>query len=111
MRWCIMTTNYSESLNAVFKGIRSRPVSGIIEYSFKKCNVFFVDRWQKTRAMLDEGHRIGKVADNYLSPAELRSVHHLSEPYGLERMVYSIRSCGTTNIGVRVMEADTTEWI
>uniref|UniRef100_K3Z0Q7 Aminotransferase-like plant mobile domain-containing protein n=1 Tax=Setaria italica TaxID=4555 RepID=K3Z0Q7_SETIT len=45
MRWCIMTTNYSESLNAVFKGIRSRSVCGIIEYSFKKCNAYFVYRW------------------------------------------------------------------
>uniref|UniRef100_K3Y1J3 MULE transposase domain-containing protein n=1 Tax=Setaria italica TaxID=4555 RepID=K3Y1J3_SETIT len=85
MRWGILTTNYSESLNAVFKGIRSRPVSGTIEYSFEKCNAYFVDRWQKAR-------RIGKVADDYLSEAELRSVHHLAEPYGPERMVYSIRS-------------------
>uniref|UniRef100_K3YXR9 SWIM-type domain-containing protein n=1 Tax=Setaria italica TaxID=4555 RepID=K3YXR9_SETIT len=99
MRWGIMTMNYSESLNAVFKGIQSRPVSGIIEYSFEKCNAYFVDRWQKARAMLDEGYRIGKVADDYLSEAELRSVHHLAEPYGPERMVYSIRSYGTTNIG------------
>uniref|UniRef100_K3XQ43 SWIM-type domain-containing protein n=1 Tax=Setaria italica TaxID=4555 RepID=K3XQ43_SETIT len=99
MRWGIMTTNYSESLNAVFKGIRSRPVARIIEYSFEKCNAYFVDRWQKARAMLDEGYRIGKVADDYLSEAKLRSVHHLAEPYGPERMVYSIRSYGTTNIG------------
>jgi hypothetical protein len=35
MRWGIMTTNYSESVNNIFKGIRSRPVSGIIEYSFE----------------------------------------------------------------------------
>uniref|UniRef100_K3Y1J4 Transposase MuDR plant domain-containing protein n=1 Tax=Setaria italica TaxID=4555 RepID=K3Y1J4_SETIT len=43
MRWGIMTTNYSESLNAVFNGIRSRPISRIIEYSFEKCNAYFVD--------------------------------------------------------------------
>uniref|UniRef100_K3Z028 SWIM-type domain-containing protein n=1 Tax=Setaria italica TaxID=4555 RepID=K3Z028_SETIT len=99
MRWGIMTTNYSESLNGVFKGIRSRPVAGIIEYTFEKCNTYFVNRWRKAREMLDQGYRIGQVADNYLSKAELRSVHHLAEPYGPERMVYSIRSYGTTNIG------------
>uniref|UniRef100_K3YKW2 Uncharacterized protein n=1 Tax=Setaria italica TaxID=4555 RepID=K3YKW2_SETIT len=91
MRWGIMTTNYSESLNAVFKGIQNRPVAGR--------HVNFVNRWQKAREMLDEGYRIGKVADDYLSEAKLRSVHHLAEPYGPERMVYSIRSYGTTNIG------------
>uniref|UniRef100_K3XQZ9 SWIM-type domain-containing protein n=1 Tax=Setaria italica TaxID=4555 RepID=K3XQZ9_SETIT len=99
MRWGIMTTNYSESLNGVFKGIRSRPVAGIIEYTFEKCNAYFVNRWRKAREMLDQGYRIGQVADDYLSEAELRSVHHLEEPYGPERMVYSIRSYGTTNIG------------
>uniref|UniRef100_K3ZCG9 SWIM-type domain-containing protein n=1 Tax=Setaria italica TaxID=4555 RepID=K3ZCG9_SETIT len=99
MRWGIMTTNFSESLNGVFKGTRSRPVAGIIEYTFEKCNAYFVNRWGKAREMLDQGYRIGQVADNYLSEAELRSVHHLAEPYGPEMMVYSIRSYGTTNIG------------
>uniref|UniRef100_K3ZNC5 SWIM-type domain-containing protein n=1 Tax=Setaria italica TaxID=4555 RepID=K3ZNC5_SETIT len=99
MRWGIMTTNYSESLNGVFKGILSRPVAGIIEYTFEKCNAYFVNRWRKAREMLDQGYRIGQVADDYLSEAELRSMHHLAEPYGPERMVYSIRSYGTTNIG------------
>uniref|UniRef100_K4A117 SWIM-type domain-containing protein n=1 Tax=Setaria italica TaxID=4555 RepID=K4A117_SETIT len=99
MRWGIMTTNFSESLNGVFKGIRSRPVAGIIEYTFEKCNAYFVNRWGKARDMLDQGYRIGQVADNYLSEAELRSVHHLADPYGPERMVYSIRSYGSTNIG------------
>uniref|UniRef100_K3XRP7 SWIM-type domain-containing protein n=1 Tax=Setaria italica TaxID=4555 RepID=K3XRP7_SETIT len=99
MRWGIMTMNYSESLNAVFKGIRSRSISGIIEYSFEKCNAYFVDRWQKAYAMLDEGHRPGKVADEFISEAELMSVYHLAEMYRLERMVYSIRGCGTTNVG------------
>uniref|UniRef100_K3Y150 Aminotransferase-like plant mobile domain-containing protein n=1 Tax=Setaria italica TaxID=4555 RepID=K3Y150_SETIT len=92
MRWGIMTTNFSESLNGVFKCIRSRPIAGIIEYTFEKCNAYFVNRWGKAREMLDQGYRIGQVADNYLSEAELRSVHHLAEPYGPERMVYSIRS-------------------
>ena len=87
MCWGIMTMNYSESLNAIFKGIQSRPISGIIEYSFEKCNAYFVNRWGKAREMLDQGYRIGQVADDYLSEAELRSVHHLAEPYGPERMM------------------------
>jgi hypothetical protein len=55
MCWVIMTTNYSESVNNIFKGIRSRPVSGIIEYSFEKCDAYFVNRWQKARDLLDKG--------------------------------------------------------
>jgi hypothetical protein len=53
-----MTTNYSESVNNIFKGIRSRPVSGIIEYSFEKCNEYFVNRWWKARDLLDKGVKL-----------------------------------------------------
>jgi hypothetical protein len=55
MRWGMMTTNYSESVNNIFKGIRSRPVSGIIEYSFEKRNEYFVNRWRNARDLLDKG--------------------------------------------------------
>uniref|UniRef100_K3XRE7 SWIM-type domain-containing protein n=1 Tax=Setaria italica TaxID=4555 RepID=K3XRE7_SETIT len=99
MRYGIMTTNYSESLNNVFKCIRSRPAARIIEYSFQTCNAYFVDRWQKARDLLNEGHRNGKVADDYISDAELRSVNQLPESYELERMVYCVRGTGSTNIG------------
>ena len=40
----IMTTNSSESFNHVFKGVRPLPVSGIAEFSFHKCNEYFVKR-------------------------------------------------------------------
>jgi hypothetical protein len=46
-RYDIMTTNNAESLNNIFRGIRSRPVAGIVEFSFKKLNEYFVDRWGK----------------------------------------------------------------
>uniref|UniRef100_K3ZC66 SWIM-type domain-containing protein n=1 Tax=Setaria italica TaxID=4555 RepID=K3ZC66_SETIT len=55
--------------------------------------------WLKGEMEDKDKWAIGKVADDYLLEAELRSVHHLVEPYGPERMVYSIRSYGTTNIG------------
>jgi hypothetical protein len=43
LRYGVMTTNSSESLNKMFKGIRAVPVSGIVEYSFRKCNEYFVN--------------------------------------------------------------------
>jgi hypothetical protein len=60
----ITTTKNSESLNNVFKGIRSRPVAGIIEYSFQKCNENFVDRWNKARSALEIGLELGKLHMN-----------------------------------------------
>jgi hypothetical protein len=43
MRWGIMTTNYSEGVNNIFKEIRSRPISGIIKYSFEKMQCLFYE--------------------------------------------------------------------
>ena len=41
LRYGVMTTNSLESFNKVFKGIRVVPMSGIVEYSFRKCNEYF----------------------------------------------------------------------
>jgi hypothetical protein len=90
MRWGIMTTNYFESVNNIFKGIKSRPVSGIIEYSFEKCNEYFVNRWWKARDLLDRGGKIGSFADGIMYDAALRSANQHAEAYGPDRMIYSI---------------------
>jgi hypothetical protein len=95
----IMTTNNSESLNNVFKGIRSRPVAGIIEYSFQKCNEYFVDRWNKARSTLEIGQVLSKIAHEHIEATELRSVNQIGTAFGPDRMIYSIRGAGGTNIG------------
>jgi hypothetical protein len=43
-RYGIMTTNISEVFNFVLKGIHALPVSGIVDYTFHKCNEYFVNR-------------------------------------------------------------------
>jgi hypothetical protein len=45
LRYGVMTMNSSKSFNKVFKGIHAVPVLGIVEYSFRKCNEYFVNRW------------------------------------------------------------------
>jgi hypothetical protein len=47
-RYGIMTTNISEVFNFVLKGICSLPVSGIVDYTFHKCNEYFVNRCEKS---------------------------------------------------------------
>ncbi|XP_039824642.1 uncharacterized protein LOC120686486 [Panicum virgatum] len=90
-RYGIMTTNNAESLNNIFRGIRSRPVAGIVEYSFEKLNEYFVNRWGKGRSLLDKGGQWGLIAEEHLKDAEDRSVNQLAAPYGPERMIYSVR--------------------
>ena len=57
LRYGVMTTNSSESFNKVFKGIRAVPVSGIVEYSFRKCNEYFVNRWNITNVSKEKWGR------------------------------------------------------
>jgi hypothetical protein len=44
-----MTTNISKVFNFVLNGIHSLLVSGIVDYTFYKCNEYFVNRWEKAR--------------------------------------------------------------
>jgi hypothetical protein len=54
-RYGIMTTNISEVFNFVLKGIRSLPNSGIVDYTFHKCNEYFMNRWEKACQSLAKG--------------------------------------------------------
>jgi len=78
----IMTTNSSESFNRVFKGVRSLPVSGIVEFSFKKCNEYFVTRYGLALRNEEELGRWGKAAHEYLQEAEELSKQQVGEAYG-----------------------------
>jgi hypothetical protein len=53
-RWGIMTTNGSESLNAVFKDSRRLPVVALVEDTFYKCLNWFMERRQKAVARLNQ---------------------------------------------------------
>jgi hypothetical protein len=52
-----MTINISEVFNFILKGIRSLPVSGIVDYIFQKCNEYFMNRWKKARQSLAKWER------------------------------------------------------
>jgi hypothetical protein len=59
-RYDIMTTNSSESFNRVFTGVRSLLVSGIVEFSFMKCNEYFVKRWELAQRNIREAEVWGR---------------------------------------------------
>jgi hypothetical protein len=62
----IMTTNISEVSHFILKGIRSIPVSGIVDYTFHKCNEYFVSRWKKAWQSLAKGKHWEEPARKYL---------------------------------------------
>jgi hypothetical protein len=81
-RYGIMTTNSLESFNHVFKGVRLLPVSRIIEFSFHKCNKYFVKRWELMQWNLAELGRFEKARIEHLKEAEELAKQHTTEPYG-----------------------------
>jgi hypothetical protein len=66
-RYGIITTNISEVLNIVLKGIRVLPVSGIVDFTFYKCNEYFVNRWEKARWSMAKGERWGNLLEDTFS--------------------------------------------
>ena len=90
-----MTTNSSESFNRVFTGVRSLPESRIVEFSFHKCNEYFVERWELTQRNIAEQGRFGKASAEHLKEAK----EHTAEPYGPRRHIFSVRGKGGTSLG------------
>ena len=97
-RYDIMITNSLESFNRVFKGVRSLPVSGIVEFSFHKCNKYFVKRWELAPRNIVEQGRFGKVGAEHLMEAKELAKQHTAEPYGPRRPIFSVRGKDGTSL-------------
>ena len=98
-RYGIMTTNVSEVFNKVLKGIRAMPVSGIVEYTFYKCNEYFVKRWD----IAHKRKQLGKIwtyeADDHLDKQGEVSNSQVPILFDPTKYVYDVRSASRTNIG------------
>ena len=100
LRYGMMTTNSSESFNKVFKGIHVVPVSCIMEYLFRKCNKYFVNRWNIAKSFKDKWGRAGR---KHLDLSETIASNQVGEAFGPSRLFYNIRLAGGTNSGARSM--------
>jgi hypothetical protein len=99
----IMTMNISEVFNFVLKGIRSLPVSAIIDYTFHKCNEYFVSRWKKAQQSLAKGERWGEPVKNTFSnrKAEI-SNNEVVVLFDPAKLVYEVKSLSQTSVGGEV---------
>jgi transposase-like protein len=96
LRYNVMTTNSLESFNKVFKGIRAVPVSSTMEYSLRKCNEYFVNRWNMAKVSKEKWGRAGR---KHLDLSEMIASNQVGEAFGPSRLVYNIRSAGGMNPG------------
>ena len=81
-RYGIMTTNSSESFNRVFTVVQLLSMSGIVEFSFHKCNEYFVKRWELAQSNIAEQGHFGKARAEHLKEAEELAKQQTAEPYG-----------------------------
>ena len=94
-----MTTNSLESFNRVFSGVRSLPVSGIVEFSFHKCNEIFLKRWELAQRNIAEQGCFGKAGAEHLKEAEELAKQHTVEPYRPHHHIFSVWGKGGTSLG------------
>ena len=85
------------------------PVLAILEYSFRKTNSYFVDRWTRARDAYNAGHRWGAAAAKHIAIAEAESCNQEAEEYDPTLHIYAVRAAGGTSIGGSVMVAETIE--
>jgi hypothetical protein len=101
-RYGIITTNISEVFNFALKGICSLPVSSIVDYTFHKCNEYFINRWEKARHSLAKGEHWGEPGRKHLVEQCEISNNKVAELFEPAKLVYEVRSSSRTTVGGEV---------
>jgi hypothetical protein len=101
-RYGIMTMNISEVFNFILKGISSLPVSSIVDYTFHKCNEYFVNRWEKARQSLAKVEHWGKPRRKHLVEQGEISNNEVAELFDTVKLVYEVKLSSWTNVGGEV---------
>jgi hypothetical protein len=94
----IMTTNISEVFNFVLKGIRALPICGIVDYTFHKCNEYFVNRWKKACQSMAKGQRWGEPGRKHLLEQSEISTNKVAMLFDPVKLVYEVKSSSWTNV-------------
>jgi hypothetical protein len=96
-----MTSNMVECFNNVLKGVRSLPVTTIVEYTFFKLNEYFLRHSEETAKWVGEKMDYPKKVDDWLKlQASKSSVQHIIV-FNPTEMIYQVdEPGGTTRDGV-----------
>jgi hypothetical protein len=97
-----MTMNISEVFNFILKGIRSLPISGIVDYTFHKCNEYFINKWEKAQQSLAKGERWGEPERRYLLEHAEMSNNEVVVLFDPAKLVYEVKSSSRTSVGGEV---------
>jgi hypothetical protein len=101
-RYGIMTTNISEVFNFILKGICALPICGIVDYTFHKCNKYFIDRWEKAHQSIAKGERLGQPGRKHLLEQCEISTNKVVVLFDLMKLMYEVKSSSWMNVGGEV---------
>jgi hypothetical protein len=71
----------------------------IVEFSFMKCNKYFVKRWELAQRNIREARVWRKAAAHFIKEGEKLAKQQIGEPYGPHKHIYSVRGLGGTSMG------------
>ena len=74
-------------------------MSRIVEFSFHKCNEYFVKRWELTQRNIAEQGHFGMARAEHLKEAKELAKQHTAEPYGPRCHIFSVRGKAGTSLG------------
>ena len=75
------------------------PVSVIVEFTFRKCNAYFIDRWKLANQLALSGVIWGRAAQQRIDMAEEQSVTQVAEEFDPALRIWQVRAAGGTTLG------------
>jgi hypothetical protein len=94
-----MMTNVLEVFNFVLQRICSLPDSGIVDYTFHKCNKYFIDRWGKPCNTLANGEQWGEPRKKQLREQAEIPGNEVATLFDPTKLLYEVKSSSRMNIG------------
>jgi len=90
-RYGIMTTNMSEGYNGVLKGVRSLPITAIIDETWSRTVAYFANRGLAAKEEFEKGKQWSKVMQRYMDVKIKKSQKHDVRVIDALRRKYEIR--------------------
>ncbi|CAL1383671.1 unnamed protein product [Linum trigynum] len=92
-RWSIMTSNMSESINSVFKGIRSLPVASLVQHTYWRLLEKFDKMRLETEAEIRSGHsQYTKTCEDLIKGWAQKAVGHSVTGVDRRQGIYVVRT-------------------
>ena len=89
-RWGHMTTNLSECINGVLKGVRGLPITALVHHTLLRCVSYWKGRRDKALAMQQAHHIFSDTITSKMADNAKKANAHIVVEYNRERGVFEV---------------------